>query len=93
MTPSRTCVGCRKARPADVLFRVVRQSDGQLTVDRKAPGRGAWLCRRAPDCFRAAIRRHAFERAFGAPVETIAIEQLRARVERAEKQTAPDVRG
>ncbi len=78
IVPTRTCVGCRKARPADVLFRVVRQADGQLRVDRTGPGRGAWLCRESPDCIEEAARRRAFDRAFKAPVATIAIEHLRA---------------
>ena len=78
IVPTRTCVGCRKARPADVLFRVVRQADGQLRADRTGPGRGAWLCRESPACIEEAARRRAFDRAFRAPVATIAIEHLRA---------------
>ena len=33
-----------------MLFRVVRQADGLLRVDRTGPGRGAWLCRESPSC-------------------------------------------
>ena len=54
IVPTRTCVGCRTARPTDVLVRVVRQADGQLRVDRKGPGRGAWLCRGLVACLEEA---------------------------------------
>jgi hypothetical protein len=40
-----------------------------------------------------AIRRHAFQRAFAAPVEITAIEEFRASLESASKQDVPDVRG
>jgi predicted RNA-binding protein YlxR (DUF448 family) len=81
------------ARPTDVLVRVVRQADGQLRVDRKGPGRGAWLCRGSVACLQEAARRRAFQRAFGASVETDAIDQLRADITNASKQAAADVRG
>ena len=45
ITPTRTCVGCRRARPADRLVRIVRRPGGALEVDRQGAGRGAWLCR------------------------------------------------
>ncbi len=93
IVPTRTCVGCRTARPTDVLVRVVRQADGQLRVDRKGPGRGAWLCRGSDACLQEAARRHAFQRAFGAPVGTNAIEQLRAQQTTASKESVADVRG
>jgi predicted RNA-binding protein YlxR (DUF448 family) len=44
-------------------------------------------------CVQEAARRHAFDRAFRAPVETIAIEHLRASLKTASKQDAADVRG
>ena len=44
ITPTRTCVGCRRARPADRLVRIVQRPGGSLEVDRQGAGRGAWLC-------------------------------------------------
>jgi len=50
------------------LLRVVLSED-RLVPDPEArlPGRGAYLCPR-PECMRAAMRKHGFERAFRAPV-------------------------
>ena len=69
IAPTRTCVGCRSARPADQLVRVVRRPDGSLAVDRHGPGRGAWLCRGSLGCLDDAVRRHGFDRAFAASVD------------------------
>jgi predicted RNA-binding protein YlxR (DUF448 family) len=77
----------------DALFRVVRLAGGQLEADRTGPGRGAWLCRGSAACLQEAARRHGFDRAFRAPVEAAAVERLRASLESASKQAAPDVRG
>jgi predicted RNA-binding protein YlxR (DUF448 family) len=59
---------------------LTRRSDGSILVDRTAPGRGAWLCRGAPGCIDLAERRHAFERAFRAPVDAGRIEEVRKTV-------------
>ena len=64
----RTCVGCRRRSPAAGLLRVGRLPGGRLTLDRAAPGRGAWVCP-DPACVAVAGRRRGFERAFRAPVE------------------------
>jgi predicted RNA-binding protein YlxR (DUF448 family) len=45
------------------MVRIVRRIDGRILVDLtgKAPGRGAYLCRRAP-CWRAALRKDVLAR-------------------------------
>ncbi|HHL39006.1 MAG TPA: YlxR family protein [Deltaproteobacteria bacterium] len=55
--PTRTCVGCRRARPAGELVRLAA-SGGVLAVDRhgRLGGRGVYLCP-DPSCVRAALRR------------------------------------
>ena len=58
IAPTRTCVGCRRALPADQLIRIVRLPGGALSVDRYGPGRGAWLCRDSLGCLDDAVRRH-----------------------------------
>lgn len=56
-------------------MRVVVGPNGRLTVDRTAPGRGAWLCRvgstelAQPRCVAEAGRRGAFARSLRAGVE------------------------
>ena len=91
--PTRTCVGCRKARPADELFRIVRHAEGELRVAPASQGRGAWLCQGSPSCLEAAVRRHAFDRAFKCSVGAEAVAELRARLGGASEQPTHDVRG
>ena len=45
-SPQRTCVACRQTKAKRELVRVVRATDGTLSVDLrgKSPGRGAYLC-------------------------------------------------
>ncbi|MBC7186265.1 MAG: YlxR family protein [Calditrichaeota bacterium] len=61
--PLRTCVGCRQVREKRRLLRIVRASDGTLTVDDEgtAPGRGAYVCRNAA-CVQLARKRRALDR-------------------------------
>src|SRR2546425_13062123 len=69
--PSRTCLGCRRARPKGWLVRLVRLGSGTVVVDpsARAAGRGAYVC---PDtaCVERALSRdrlaHAFKKACAA---------------------------
>ncbi len=68
-------------------------ANGRLIVDRKGPGRGAWLCKLGepelaqPECIEKAVRRGAFGRALRAEVSRTDVEVLlataseRARIE------------
>jgi uncharacterized protein len=58
--PIRTCAGCGRKAPQVELLRFVA-SDGALTHSARAPGRGAYTCRRLA-CFERARERHAFNR-------------------------------
>jgi hypothetical protein len=62
--PTRTCVACRTERQKRDLVRVVRQPDGNVTLDLsgRLPGRGAYLCADG-SCWTAAIRKRSIERA------------------------------
>ena len=66
--PVRTCVGCRTTGLRSALLRVVAADDGTgapvlvVDVDRRMPGRGAWL-HPDPGCLELATRRRAFGRA------------------------------
>lgn len=59
------------------LVRVVRRSDGTLSVGRTLPGRGAWLCAGSLRCVDLAAGRKAFGRALQGPVEAPAVQALR----------------
>lgn len=45
--PERKCVGCGESKPKNTLIRVVRQSDGTVSLDftGKKSGRGAYICK------------------------------------------------
>jgi predicted RNA-binding protein YlxR (DUF448 family) len=63
-TPVRTCIACRTSDEKADLVRVVRSSEGAITVDLtgKKPGRGAYVCRKA-ECIETAFKRKGFDRA------------------------------
>jgi predicted RNA-binding protein YlxR (DUF448 family) len=72
---------------SDQLVRVAIGGPG-LVLDRRAPGRGAWLCPRL-ECFEAARRARAFGRALRADVEPEWVDGLRGSFE----TENPNVRG
>jgi len=64
--PLRTCAGCgRKAPKAELLRFVVHE--GTLMPGAKAPGRGAYTCRRL-ECFERAAANRGFARTLRTPV-------------------------
>ena len=44
--PQRTCVGCNQIKDKTELIRIVKDSNGEISVDKtgKKPGRGAYIC-------------------------------------------------
>ena len=67
--PTRTCVACRTERPKGELVRIVRTPAGALELDPsgRLAGRGAYLCAEGA-CRASALKKHALERALGAPL-------------------------
>ncbi len=71
--PMRMCTGCGEMKPKKELVRVVRGTDGEISLDAtgKKPGRGAYLCKN-PDCLKKARKARRLERAFGSAIpETV----------------------
>lgn len=68
-TPKRMCVGCREMLDKAELVRVVRSPEGAIALDStfKAPGRGAYICRK-PECLAKIRKARSLERAFKSPV-------------------------
>jgi predicted RNA-binding protein YlxR (DUF448 family) len=57
------CAGCRERAPKKELIRIVRTPTGEIIADArdKAPGRGAYLCRKSA-CLKKAQKSRALER-------------------------------
>ncbi|MGE5454530.1 MAG: RNase P modulator RnpM [Methylocystaceae bacterium] len=62
--PQRMCVGCRQMKNKRDLIRVVRNQDGEISLDRigKKPGRGAYLCPNI-GCFKDAVKGKRLQKA------------------------------
>lgn len=77
--PMRMCVGCREMFPKKELMRVVKSPENVISFDRvgKAPGRGAYVCRRV-ECLNKAVKTKALERQLECRIEQAVLEQLAA---------------
>lgn len=44
--PLRTCMGCNEKKPKKELIRIVKNKEGNISIDRtgKQEGRGAYIC-------------------------------------------------
>ena len=83
--PMRQCLGCREMKPKKELIRIVRSSEGTLSLDSKGklPGRGAYLCCDV-QCLERALKSRAVERALEVPVSDEIIRDLRSQMENVE---------
>ena len=61
--PQRQCVGCGEGKPKPELLRVVRDPDGNISLDftGKKSGRGAYICRSLA-CLKKARKSKRLER-------------------------------
>ena len=77
--PQRQCMGCRERKAKREMIRVVRGTDGNVSLDfgGKAPGRGAYICP-DPACLKKALRSKALDRS----LEVTIPEEVYARLEK-----------
>ena len=63
--PLRMCTGCGEMKPKKELVRVVKNKEGEISLDLtgKAPGRGAYVCN-CIDCLKKARKSRRIERSF-----------------------------
>lgn len=61
--PQRQCMGCRERKDKKAMIRVVRCTDGSVSLDfsGKLNGRGAYVCP-DPECLKKAQKTKALER-------------------------------
>ncbi|MBQ3284830.1 MAG: YlxR family protein [Ruminococcus sp.] len=77
--PLRKCIGCGEMKDKRTLVRIVRNKEGEISVDLtgKKPGRGAYICKNA-DCLNKAQKAKRLERAFSAAIEPEIYDALRS---------------
>jgi len=80
--PQRQCTGCRERKAKRELIRVVRGTDGSVSLDfsGKLNGRGAYLC---PDiqCLQKAQKSKALERSLEVPIPEQVYQRLMKEME------------
>lgn len=61
--PQRQCMGCRERKNKRDMIRVVRQTDGTVSLDfgGKVNGRGAYICP-DPECLKKARKAKSLDR-------------------------------
>ena len=84
--PLRRCLGCMEMKPKNELVRVVKDKEGNISLDLvgKAPGRGAYICKNS-DCFNKAVKAKRFEREFSMKIPDEILETLEAELKKNEK--------
>ena len=67
--PQRQCMGCRERKAKRELIRVVRGTDGVVSLDfgGKLNGRGAYICPNA-ECLKKAQKAKSLERSLEVPI-------------------------
>ncbi|WP_407385583.1 RNase P modulator RnpM [Ruminococcus sp.] len=68
--PLRKCIGCGEMKDKRELVRIVRNKEGEISVDLvgKKPGRGAYICKDVA-CLEKAQKAKRLERAFSSKIE------------------------
>lgn len=76
--PQRTCIGCNEKKNKKDLIRVVKNKEGEISIDRtgKANGRGAYICD-CIDCLEKAIKSKKLEKSFEMKIDNEIYETLR----------------
>jgi predicted RNA-binding protein YlxR (DUF448 family) len=75
--PLRKCSGCGEMKPKGELIRVVKNKEGEVSLDltSKKAGRGAYLCP-SRDCFNMARKARRFEKAFSMQIPADVFEAM-----------------
>lgn len=80
--PQRQCMGCRERKAKRDMIRVVRQTDGTVSLDfgGKCNGRGAYICP-DPECLKKAQKSKSLERSLEVPIPEQVYTRLAAEME------------
>jgi len=77
--PTRTCMGCNEAKEKNELLRIVKSSDGEISVDLtgKKNGRGAYICKNE-DCLNKIIKSKRLEKVLDTHIPDEIYESIRS---------------
>jgi predicted RNA-binding protein YlxR (DUF448 family) len=80
--PQRQCMGCRERMDKKALIRVVRGTDGNVSLDfsGKAAGRGAYICPKE-ECLKKAQKSKALDRSLEVSIPQEVYERLAREIE------------
>ena len=80
--PQRQCMGCRERKAKKELIRVVRGTDGTVSLDfgGKLNGRGAYICPSVA-CLQKARKAKSLERSLEVPIPETVYDRLAAEME------------
>lgn len=75
--PERMCLGCSKVFPKKQLIRIVRDSEGKISLDKtgKKAGRGAYICNNV-QCLQLLAKNKRLAKQFGCAIEQEIYDQL-----------------
>ena len=80
--PQRQCMGCRERKAKRAMIRVVRMTDGNVSLDisGKLNGRGAYICPN-PECLKKAQKAKSLERSLEVPIPEEVYQRLAGEME------------
>lgn len=80
--PLRMCTGCGEMKPKKELVRIVRDKDGEISLDLtgKKAGRGAYVCP-SPECLKKARKARRIERSFQCKIPDEIYDAMEAEME------------
>jgi predicted RNA-binding protein YlxR (DUF448 family) len=80
--PQRQCMGCRERKAKKEMIRVVRGTDGAVTLDfgGKLNGRGAYICP-DPECLKKTIKSRRLEKVFEMKIPEEILSEMQKRLE------------
>ena len=80
--PQRQCMGCRERMDKKALIRVVRGTDGSVSLDfsGKAAGRGAYICPKT-ECLKKAQKAKSLDRSLEVEIPQEVYDRLAREIE------------
>ncbi|MTK11284.1 MAG: YlxR family protein [Clostridiaceae bacterium] len=80
--PQRMCTGCMEMKPKKELIRVVKDTDGDISVDLtgKKNGRGAYVCRNI-ECLEKAFKAKRLQKNLEAQIDEEIYVRLRDEIQ------------